>query len=135
MTTYVAARDAIVAYLNPAWVSAYPSIPIYYENTTQIQLDKVGTGFLVVAINFTDTLRQGVDPSPISASYGEITLRLFTKEGQGIRTTLQRLDTLTNLMKYQGLSGVTLDCPTPGRKVSKDGWTSQDINVPFSFWQ
>lgn len=135
MTTYVQARDAIVAYIDPAWKLAYPAVKVFYENTTHIQLDKVGPCFLTVSINFTDTLRQGIDRAPMSATYGEVTFRLFAKEGQGIRTTLQMLDALTAMVKYQELSGVTLDCPSPGRKTSKDGWTSQDLAVPFSFWQ
>ncbi len=135
MTTYVAARDAIVNYLNPAWTGAYPGIPIFYENTIQIDLDKVGDTFLSVSIDFQDSIREGVDASPISKTWGEITLRLFTKEGLGTRTTLQMYDYLTTLMKYRLLSGVTLDCPTPGKKIAKDGWASADLNVPFSFWQ
>jgi hypothetical protein len=135
MTTYVQARDAIVNYLNPAWVAAYSGIPIFYENTTQVDLDTVGNAFLFVEINFTDSLRQGVDLAPMSRSYGELTLRLFTKEGQGTRTTLAMQDALVTMVKYRTLSGVTLDCPTPGRKQSRDGWSSFDLNVPFNFWQ
>lgn len=135
MTTYVEARDAIVGYLNPAWVAAYPSIPLFYENTTQIDLDSVGTIFMSVAVNFTDAMRQDIDPSPISKVWGEVTLKLFVKKGQGTRVTLAMQDFLTGLMKYRQVSGVTLEMPTPGKKESKDGWSSLDLNVPFFFYQ
>lgn len=135
MTTYVEARDAIVAYFNPAWAMAYPTVPVFYENTTQIDLDKVGAGFVTATIDFTDSARQDIDPAPISKTWGEVILRLFVKEGRGIRNTLSMQDTLTGLMKYRKLGGVTLECPAPGMRIDKDGWKSYDLNVPFYFYQ
>ena len=135
MTTYVEARDTIVAYLDPAWAAAYPSVPKFYENTTSVQRDKIDHLFLAVDIEFEDSFRQGIDADPVTASYGAIHLCLFAKKGEGTRTTLAMFDFLTNLLKYRKLSGVTLDCPTPGNKTDKDGWVSMALEVPFSFWQ
>ena len=135
MTTYVEARNAIVAYFNPKWVAAYPTIPVFYENTVQIDLDSVGDIFLTVSIDFTDSLRMGVDAAPGTETFGDVTLRLFTKEGTGTLRTLQVFDWLTATMKYKDLAGVTLGCPDPGPKVSKTGWLSSDLYVPFSFFQ
>lgn len=135
MTTYVQARDAIVGWLHPAWTSAYPTIPVFYENTTQIALDTVGFSFLTVAVDFQDAIRQGIDSTPETRMFGEVTLRLFIKEGQGTRTTLAIQDYLTALMKYRELAGVTLDTVSPGKKQSRDGWSSYDLLVSFSFFQ
>lgn len=135
MTTEVQVRDAIVAYLNPAWASTYPTVKIFYENTVKIDLDAVGGMFLRVSIDFTDSLRQGIDLSPFTASHGEVTLQLFSKDGQGTRDILGKLSYLRGLMKYQSLTGVDLDCPRPGRKQVRNGWTSQDLIVPFRFMQ
>ena len=134
MTTYVQAREAIVAHLHPAWVAAYPNIPIFYEGTVSVDLDSVGDSFLAVSIDFQDSMRLDIDAAPMSKTWGVVTLRHFAKEGTGTKETLKRFDWLTNLMKYKDLSGVTLDCPRPGKKVSRDGWGSADLVVPFSFW-
>ncbi len=134
MTTEVQARDAIIGYLPPAWTSAYPTIKVFYE-TASVDLDAVGSTFLRVRLDFTDSLRQGIDPQPITGSYGEVILQLFVKDGSGTRDTLIHLNFLRELLKYQQLSGVTLDCPRPGRKQSRSGWTSNDLIVPFQFWQ
>ena len=133
--TYVEARNAIVAYFNPKWVAAYPTVPVFYENTVQIDLDSVGDIFLTVSVDFTDSLRMGVDAAPGTETFGDVTLRLFTKEGAGTLRTLQIFDWLTATMKYREISGVTLGCPDPGPKVSKTGWLSSDLYVPFSFFQ
>jgi hypothetical protein len=135
MTTYVEARDAIVGYLHPAWTAGYPGTKIIYENTLQVDLDSVGSSFIQVSIDFQDSMRQGVDASPISKTWGVVTLRLFTKEGTGTKVALQMFDWLTALMKYRKLGEVTLDCPRPGKKISRDGWSSADLIVDFSFWQ
>jgi len=135
MTTEVQARDAIVAYFHPAWTTTYPTTPVYYENTVKIDLDTVGSAFLSVSIDFTDSVREFIDAAPITGSYGEVTFRMFAKEGVGIRDTLSKENYVRELMKYRDLSGVILDCPRHGRKQARDGWTSSDMIVPFQFWQ
>lgn len=140
MTTEVQARDTIVGYLNPAWTTVHPTVKIFYENTLKVDLDAVGSSFLRVRIDFTDSMRQGIDQSPFTASYGEVVLQLFSKDGQGTRDSLTKFSYLRGLMGYQDLpvSGggeVRLDCPRPGRKQSRNGWTSQDLIVPFYFIQ
>lgn len=135
MTTEVQVRDAIVAYFNPAWVLTYPAVKVFYENSVKVDLDAVGSSFLRVLIEFTDSVRQGIDQDPITASDGEITLQLFSKDGQGTRDSLVKLNYLRELLKYKRLTGVDLDCPRFGRKQNRNGWTSQDLIVPFFFWQ
>lgn len=135
MTTEVEARDVLVGRLNPAWAGAYPGVELYYENTTQIDLDTVGSRFATASIDFTDSVRQGIDTDPITASYGVLTCRLFVKEGEGVKVALAMIGFLRTLMKYKELSGVTTDCPRVGKKVTKEGWSSTDLIVPFSFWQ
>lgn len=135
MTTEVQARDAIVAYLHPAWTTAYPAVKVFYENTIAIELDTVGSTFLRVSIDFTDSVQQGIDPAPITASYGEVLLQMFVKDGAGTRDAALRLNFLRELLKYQKLTGVTLQCPRPGRKQARNGWNSTDLRVPFYFYQ
>jgi hypothetical protein len=134
MTTRTEARDAIVAYLDPAWRTAFPSVPIFYENTTQVELDTIGSAFLQAEINYDDSQRLDIDEDPHSQTWGNVSLRLFAKEGTGTRQVLLMQDTIEGLMKYRKLGGLTLDCPTPGKKIPKDGWTSYDIHVPFQYF-
>ena len=50
MTTYVEARDTIVAYLE----SALSALPRFYEDTETVDLDSVGDQFLKICIEFAD---------------------------------------------------------------------------------
>ena len=134
-TTYVQARDAIIGYFHPAITAAYPSAKVFYENTVSVDLDSVGSSFIQASIDFQDSLRQGVDASPYSRTYGVFTLRVFQKEGQGTKESLQMFDWLTAALKYRKLGEVELECPRPDKKVSRDGWQSFDLVVEFSFFQ
>ena len=133
--TYVDARAAIIGYFHPAITAGYPTTKVFYENTTQIDLDSVGSSFIQVSIDFQDSIRQGIDASPYSKTWGVLTLRVFQKEGQGTKETLQMFDWLTALLKYRKLGDVTLDCPHPGKKISRDGWSSADLLVGFEMFQ
>ena len=75
MTTEVEARDAIVAYLHPAWVLAYPTIKVFYNNTVKVDLDTVGTTFLRVSIDFTDSVPMGMDAIPSQPATGKSSCR------------------------------------------------------------
>lgn len=136
MTTYVEARDTLISYIHTSWTTAYPTVPIYYEDTVQIALDNIPDGeFVLVSLAFTDNVRQGIDFAPLSRTYGEVVLRVFSKEGKGTRRTLSLFDYLTALMKYRTLTGVTLESPVPGKVQSRDGWTSRDLVTDFFFFQ
>ena len=135
MTTYANAREHLITKINTAWTTQYPTTRVFYENTTKVDLDAVGTHFLAVTVDFTDSLRMEINPSPSSRTWGEAILRFFAKEGQGTKTALQVFDFLTALMKYQTFGGVTTECPAPGPKQASKGWVSFDLTVPFFFYQ
>ena len=132
--TYVDARAAIIGYFHPAITAAYPTTKVAYENTTQIDLDSVGNSFIQVSVDFQDSVRQGIDASPYSKTWGVLTVRIFSKEGTGTKETLQMFDWLTALLKYRKLGDVTLDCPHPGKKISRDGWSSADLVIDFELF-
>ena len=125
----------MITAFNAPWASAWPGVPMYFENTTQIDLDTAPPVFVAAAIDFTDGMRLDIDASPMSKTWGEVTFRIFAKEGQGTKTALQVFDFLTALMKYQTFGGVTTECPAPGPKQASKGWVSFDLTVPFFFYQ
>ena len=137
--TYVEARDALVAHIHTAWLADHPTVPIYYEDTAAISLDSIPNGeFVTVMITFTDNLRQGIDAAPASRTWGEVTVRIFTKAGGGVRRPYSLFDYVTGLLKYRklgGLNGLTLDCPVIGKKQNRDNWTSRDVTTDFEFFQ
>lgn len=133
MTTYVAARGAVIGLIDAAWAAQYPSVSLYHENTESVDLDKVGDRFLRVWIDFDDARQMTINNNPHHETYGTLRLSIFTKEGLGTLVALGMMDFLANLAKFKTSNGVTFSTPTPGRKEGKNGWVSQDLLIPFKF--
>jgi hypothetical protein len=141
MTTYTQARDAIVGHINTALNTDQPTLKVFYENTLSVDMDAVGDMFLRVEIDFQDSVQSDLDIDPYDQAVlpgdrtsGEVVLQLFVREGVGIRSSLVFFDYVRSLMKMRNLSGVQTGVPTPGRKTVRDGWVSQEIIVPISFY-
>ena len=134
MTTYVTARNALVGHLHTTFTTAYPAVPVFYENTVEIDMDAQPDMFLVVAIDFLDNQRLDIHADPNTEVFGEMSLRIFTRAGLGVSGHLALFDYLTNLMGHQTLSGVTTLTPFPDKKSSVVGWMMTDLVVPFRFF-
>lgn len=133
MTTYVQARDALVAHINTGWTTTYPSTSIFYDNTLKIDLNSVGDCFLRVEIDFMDAVQADIDLNASHDVTGQVVMTVFTKEGAGARTKLSMFDYLTSLFKLVKISGVQCSVPRPGKRVPKNGWVSEELLVEFSF--
>lgn len=131
--TYVQARDALATFINSSLTSAYPALKVFYENTNHIDLDTAPSPFLRVDINFTDTVQADMGPAPIDRVFGDVTFRVLFKEGEGTRNALSMLDFIFALMKRRVVSGVQLETPRPGPKLTSLGWASSSFTVPFWF--
>lgn len=133
MTTYVQARDALVAHINAGWTTTYPSTSIFYENTLKIDLNSVGDSFLRVEIDFMDAVQADIDLASSHDVTGQVVMTIFTKEGTGTRTKLSMFDYMTNLFKLVKVSGVQCSVPRPGKRTVKSGWVSEELLVEFTF--
>lgn len=129
---YVEIRDTIITALNTAWAADQASTPIFYENTVEVDLDKVGSVFVACEIDFTDTVQADLGPAASSRIMGELMLRIFSKDGSGTRAGLTLFDYVTTQFQRKNISTVVMETATPGRKVSKNGWTSMEIFIPFN---
>lgn len=134
MTTLVQARDAIVAHIHAQLQAVLPTLPVFYENTTAVDVNAVGDRFLQVNIDFEDVNLATVSSDYMDRVAGYIGFRLFAKAGTGTRTTLETFDLLNAAMRHRTLGDVTTGSCHPGRKEERDGWLSLDLGVPFSYF-
>lgn len=133
MITYTQARDAMVTHIHTAMQAQLPSLKVFWENTTTVDIATVGDRFLQAEVNFEDTVL--ASPTDLFDHVtGNIGLRLFLKEGVGTRAGLLIWDTLNAAVRQTELSGVRLGSPYPGRKEQRDGWLSIELMVPFEYW-
>lgn len=50
MTTYVQARDTLVTKIDDALTSSYPTLKVFWENTTEVDTNTVGNNFVQVEV-------------------------------------------------------------------------------------
>ncbi len=134
MPTLVQARDALVTHIHTQLQAVLPTLPVFYENTTSVDVNTVGDRFLQVGIDFEDTLLATVSSDLVDHVTGYIGFRLFAKEGTGTRTNLEAFDLLNTAMRHRTLGGVTTGSCRPGRKEQRDGWLSMEFGVPFEYF-
>lgn len=131
MTTFVQARDDLAALISTGLAGI--GVPVFWENTLSVDLDKVGDRFIRIEIDFDDARQMTMNDTPIHETIGEIYFTVLTKEGLGTRATLALLDTISAAVKYNLSGRVKTLTPTPGRRDYSDGWYAQELRVPFRF--
>ncbi len=131
--TYTQARDAIVTHAHTALQTNLPTLKVYWENTTAVDIATVGDRFLQAEVDFEDAVL--ASPTDLfDYVTGTLGFRLFLKEGAGTRAGLQIWDALNAAVRQPTVSGVRLGSPYPGRKEQRDGWLSMELLVPFEYW-
>lgn len=133
MTTYVEARDILVAHINTNLTADYPALKVIYENTIKVDMNSVGDMLVLISIDFLVAKQTTIEARPHSRTLGEVTFRLIFKDGSGTRVALQLFDYLTALFNSKQIGGVTTRVPSPGKKQIIDEWSSYDLFVPFTF--
>lgn len=133
MTTLVQARDSLVSHLANHLAVDYPTLPVFYENTTQVDVNTVSSPFLRVQIDFLSARQVSIEWTPQHRTLGELLFSVACKEGHGTREALTLFDYLADLVAFRTVGGVTLGTPTPGKKRPLAGWVTYELYVPFIF--
>lgn len=123
------ARDALVAQLHNNWSTT----PVFYENTTSVDLLTVGDYFVKFDIDWNGSKQANISPTPFDRTYGTVVLMLFAKQTTGTKQALQYLETLKTLMRFKNLGGVHTQAAGPGDGVELSGWASTSLRIPFYF--
>jgi hypothetical protein len=132
-SSYVQARDEIVTMLHADLVINKPGLPVFWENTLQVDLNVVADPFVRIEIDFDDAEQLTINNDPWHRVHGSIYVTVFTKEGGGTRHALELFDYFSNLAKFRLGTKFSSSTPRPGRKTAKQGWVSFELGVPFHF--
>jgi len=122
-------RDSLVAELSMNW--AHAEAPIFYENTTEIDLAALGDYFMHCQIEFDGSVQADISATPFDRTHGELVLTVFGRVTLGTRQVLVYLEELKSLFRFKTLSGVHMQAASPGQSVSQDGWFSMELRTPF----
>lgn len=128
--TYEQIRAALLQPLD-GFYTAWPNVPIYFENIDEVDLASAPPVFVNLFIKFTTSRQANISPVPFSRQYGRVQAICFVKENTGTVPALRVLQTLTDLYQFQTLGGTHLGAATPGEGVRQAGWNATDWTVPF----
>lgn len=132
MTTFTQARDAAVAALVAVWPTAYPAVPMFFDNATAPDVDTL-TEFLTCQIGFSRSVQAEIGYTPSMRTYGNVTFILGVRAMKGYRPSLARADFLSDTYRFSNKQGVVFQAPHLLPPVEKDGWFLTELIVPFFF--
>lgn len=123
-------RESLVTLVNDAYVAAYPSIPIVYDNQP---FDRNSPPMLWVEfeIKFAGGKQAGMSASPRTRISGWVYVTVWAKDGLGTKTSLSILDWFSQQTGYARPLGVTLEAPQPEFVSSPPGWHCEQLKLHF----
>lgn len=132
-----AIREALSGYLAPAFATAQPAVPIFFENNDFVQ--PKGTHWVYVTIIDNDTKRANIGNSRQFKTCGVINCQIMAPEGQGSKNLKGISDTLTTLLIDRkiivpGHGGLTLYGITRRNRGLISGWYSAVVMCEYRHW-
>jgi hypothetical protein len=134
MITYAEARDRIVDYIVPLLAAQMLDYKIFWENTVEVDVNRVGPQFIRVSVDFDLATQAIVGADASDRIDGAIVFKVFQKDGSGARSVLVAFDILREILAFKELENISLGVAGPGRKESHDGWTSWDFVGNFTYF-
>lgn len=116
-----------------AWHAAnYPALTVVYQNTEDPQPDTVGAMWLDASISYTGGEDAAVGPDAPVRLRGNIKLMLYTKQGEGMYSADQVLDSLfAHFRANRRAVEVVLGAPVPHEPPPALGWAKSGWFIPF----
>lgn len=122
-------RSAIVGLIHDAYSTAYPNVPIFYDNGPQ-DMNALPELFVEVEIKFYDGQQINIAHAPRTRYKGFVYVSVHTRSGLGTGKVNELLDWFANLLKYQSPGPVRLQAPQPeGSDDSKPGWYCDETKL------
>lgn len=132
MTTFVEARDLIVQTIHTG-MSAFPDVPVIYENTTEADEDRIEDTYLFVKIDFVDSAQVTLGVAPEKRRYGVLVVDIRTKRGLGTRSTLGLVDALETMTSCKRVVGVQFEASRLTKSKTVGDRECREMITPFYF--
>lgn len=123
-------RDAVVAYVKPPFVVAYPLVPIVFDNDP-FDWANPPADFVATEIEFIWGSQVGLAQAPKRRVRGFVYFTAYTRLGTGTRKVLQSLDWLSSLLQFQYLGIATFQAAEPAGNGTNQGFYTSGVKVPF----
>lgn len=125
-----AIREALIGLVNAAYVAAYPTVPIVYDNTTFDRNSPPQT-WVEFEIKFMGGDQVGMSWSPKTRVHGFVYVTVWSREGAGTKSSLLMCDWFSAQLAYQSPTPICLQAAEPVSPSSPTGFHAEGIKLYF----
>lgn len=126
--TLVEIKEALTAKVADLWTGQ--ATTMLYENTENFDISE-SKGFVRFSIDWDGAKQANLDTNPFHRKFGQAVFQVFSPVNVGSKKAYAITDYLINNLGYKDLGGLHLQTPMPGKAVTRNGWYSIELRVPF----
>lgn len=127
------ARQAIVTQMETAWVAAFPSVKVFFENAPQPDPATRADPFMLLFIDFDDAEQMTLGSNDLMRVHGNVQFMPYVKEGTSTKLIFEMMDWLLVNMAITQLGDVSMQDASPVKELIYEGWFSKGVRIPFYF--
>jgi hypothetical protein len=124
-------RAAFVSRAATACAATYPTMPLFFDNGPEPDLDNLAGPFVRVSVQFRSAEQINISPTPDDRTRGFVVLTCYVRDFTGTTAILPIVTFLNDLFKHLNLSGLKTTTPLPMPDLTYQGWYAMTLRVPF----
>lgn len=123
-------RNALVSAINDKFVTAYPGIPIVYDNAP-FDRNSPPPIWVEYEIKFAGARQVSLGFIPKTRVHGFLYVTVWARDGTGTKNSLTMLDWFSSQLGYIAFGGVNLRAAEPVGGKGPAGWHIEQIKLYF----
>ncbi len=112
-------------------MTAFPGVPVFYENGPEVDEASVGNVFLDVEIRWYSAKLVSIGQDSTGRDTGAISLQVFYKSAEGTKVVDELVDDLRDAFKAKRIGAGVTQMPQRSVPTHLKGWYKSGIFVPF----
>ena len=123
-------RQEVVNFVNADFVSAFPAVPIHYDNQP-FETNSPQDLFVTLEIRPYAGFQISMSATPKTRIKGFIYVTCYSKTGSGTVPSLQILDWMETKLGYKNLGITQIEAPSPVEGEILKGWHTEGVKFAF----
>lgn len=114
-----------------SWKTTQAGLPIFYENTTEVDINTVAATFIKAKVNITATKRKHIGLPKRSRAFGTLMLTIFHRQAQGTVKILQLAEALRETFENTNINQIHLEGLELEDEVPLGEFIYYVVKIPF----
>ena len=127
--TLVQIKEALTAKVLDLWVGQ--PMELAYENVESIDITDHPQGVVRFIIDWDGSKQANLAENPFHRKFGQAVFQIFLPVNSGNKKAYAVVDYLIANLGFKDLGALHLQTPSPGKAVTRNGWYSIELRIPF----